>query len=836
MRVNKARLSSPLNHSRIRSQTLNSTSTSATSHELEQPPVGSAMATAPAAHSMKYRYLGNSGLLVSRLSFGSWVTFDGNFGFDAAYDIMVKAYKSGVNFFDNAEGYATGKSETIMGQVVQKGIAEGGLVPNFDERVAKTDQLKPIAEELGCSVAQLAIAWCVSNENVSTVILGASNIRQLEENLKANDVVDKLTPEVKARIDAIVQFVPEPVKNDQWAGVRNKFLAQHTRGDDSDRASRVEKCEAVVALIEPSQHAIGGVARGKVRTLHSSRTSTGASHSEASQQLMRYRRASIARSVQNVIRASDIYFYPPSQKYRKTQRKVVWLHHHDLHTQQAAPTRVMASFVLPGGAGARMTTRAVDKLQADRRKQEAEHAALQRFSQVTALQTMHNQADEGVRARRRANHAAQLSAERMFEESAAQAAAQQQRARREAQQNAQLAHALESAAREQEQRAREAQRVCEASEELRELEALLQTAYLNKDRAAQQLEREALEARERSRAAAIEQQMEYDRQRALVEQQNRELVKRADAVHAKLGLQEQMLQRQDLRREAQSEADAERAKVEQLVKQIELEDAHELARRQQQRDAARELIDRSQSERDALARQREQEQRRQDDDIVAYTRRVEARAAAARAASATRKAHEDAAFRVVEAEIQAKRREDEQVEQLRDELWEEEMLQKKRQQEDATAAAKARAKDEMMASNALQLRLKQELVARQQAEEDAFNAALQLKFQSEARREMELAAFRRRQKEAFKDEIARHNALKQQMLVDALERERRERELQEREEAHRRRIVEQAKQRLLQEHADVLHDFLPRALQLPRPSSSSSSSSGSSSSRRSAFR
>ncbi|GAB9473873.1 K+ channel protein, partial [Globisporangium polare] len=76
-------------------------------------------------HSMKYRYLGNSGLLVSTLSFGSWVTFDGNFGFEAAYDIMVKAFASGVNFFDNAESYAFGKSETIMGQVIQKGIAEG---------------------------------------------------------------------------------------------------------------------------------------------------------------------------------------------------------------------------------------------------------------------------------------------------------------------------------------------------------------------------------------------------------------------------------------------------------------------------------------------------------------------------------------------------------------------------------------------------------------------------------------------------------------------------------------------------------------------------------------
>ncbi|KAF1317655.1 K+ channel protein, partial [Globisporangium splendens] len=82
------------------------------------------MAT-PAKHNMKYRYLGNSGLLVSTLSFGSWVTFDGDFGTDVAYDIMVKAFEGGVNFFDNAEGYPAGKSEEIMGQVVQKGIQNG---------------------------------------------------------------------------------------------------------------------------------------------------------------------------------------------------------------------------------------------------------------------------------------------------------------------------------------------------------------------------------------------------------------------------------------------------------------------------------------------------------------------------------------------------------------------------------------------------------------------------------------------------------------------------------------------------------------------------------------
>uniref|UniRef100_K3WXH9 NADP-dependent oxidoreductase domain-containing protein n=1 Tax=Globisporangium ultimum (strain ATCC 200006 / CBS 805.95 / DAOM BR144) TaxID=431595 RepID=K3WXH9_GLOUD len=348
----------------------------------------------PATHNMKYRYLGNSGLLVSRLSFGSFVTFDGHFDINQAYDIMIKAYQGGVNFFDNAEGYGWGKSEQVMGEVIQHGIKNGvwtredlvvstkifmgakgmdagpndmglnrkhiiegtkaslkrfgfdyvdvifchrseastpteeivramnfvieqgralywgtsewtshniieaceiadrlGLIrpiveqpqyhifersrvdfdyvnlykkykyglttwsplafgiltgkysngipegtrlanvmvrgmmqTNLDERIAKADKLKEIADELDCSLAQLTIAWRASNTNVSTVIIGASSIRQLEENLKANEVIDKITPEIKARIDEIAQFVPKVVENDPYSYARTKWL------------------------------------------------------------------------------------------------------------------------------------------------------------------------------------------------------------------------------------------------------------------------------------------------------------------------------------------------------------------------------------------------------------------------------------------------------------------------------------------------------------------------------------------------------------------------------------------------------------------------------------
>ena len=69
---------------------------------------------------MEYRFLGNTGLKVSSLSLGAWVTFGDQLDVDAAYQIMKEAYDHGVNFFDNAEAYAAGQAEVVMGKVLKK--------------------------------------------------------------------------------------------------------------------------------------------------------------------------------------------------------------------------------------------------------------------------------------------------------------------------------------------------------------------------------------------------------------------------------------------------------------------------------------------------------------------------------------------------------------------------------------------------------------------------------------------------------------------------------------------------------------------------------------------
>jgi voltage-dependent potassium channel beta subunit len=316
--------------------------------------------------TMNYRRLGRSGLKISELSFGSWVTYGNQMDEGRARECMAAAFDAGVNFFDNAEVYAKGESETIMGAALKKlgwrrssyvistkfywGMYDGpnekntlnrkylmqaidgslsrlaldyvdlvfchradpdtpieetvyamhdivtsgkatywgtsewtaaeimaawqiadkhhlhkpvmeqpqynlfhrerveqeysrlyadiglgttiwsplasgmltgkynaGIPPDsrgalkgyewLSERltdaakIAVVKRLQPIAQDLSCTMAQLALAWCLKNPNVSTVITGATRVAQVHENLKALDVVPKLTSDVMARID-----------------------------------------------------------------------------------------------------------------------------------------------------------------------------------------------------------------------------------------------------------------------------------------------------------------------------------------------------------------------------------------------------------------------------------------------------------------------------------------------------------------------------------------------------------------------------------------------------------------------------------------------------------
>ncbi|KAJ3023124.1 UNVERIFIED_CONTAM: hypothetical protein HDU68_008766 [Siphonaria sp. JEL0065] len=86
--------------------------------------------------------------------------------------------------------------------------AAGLETPEGRDRLAKIEKLKPIAEKLDATLAQLALAWTIKNPNVSSVITGASRASQVTENVKALQVVPKLTPEIFAEIEAILENKP----------------------------------------------------------------------------------------------------------------------------------------------------------------------------------------------------------------------------------------------------------------------------------------------------------------------------------------------------------------------------------------------------------------------------------------------------------------------------------------------------------------------------------------------------------------------------------------------------------------------------------------------------
>ena len=73
------------------------------------------------------------------------------------------------------------------------------------QALARVERLRPIAERLECTMAQLALAWCTKNPNVSTVITGASRVEQVVQNFEALDVIDLLTEDVMEEMAVAVK-------------------------------------------------------------------------------------------------------------------------------------------------------------------------------------------------------------------------------------------------------------------------------------------------------------------------------------------------------------------------------------------------------------------------------------------------------------------------------------------------------------------------------------------------------------------------------------------------------------------------------------------------------
>jgi voltage-dependent potassium channel beta subunit len=133
--------------------------------------------------------------------------------FTKEYERVYKDYGYGTTIWSPlASGLLTGK--------YSQGIPADsrGALKGYDwlhdqltdqQKLAKVQALEPIAKELGCTLSQLALAWCLKNPFVSTVITGASRVEQVHENMKATEVAPRLTPEILERIDQILEVKKE---------------------------------------------------------------------------------------------------------------------------------------------------------------------------------------------------------------------------------------------------------------------------------------------------------------------------------------------------------------------------------------------------------------------------------------------------------------------------------------------------------------------------------------------------------------------------------------------------------------------------------------------------
>ena len=132
--------------------------------------------------------------------------------FEKEYARLFKDYGYGATTFSPlASGLLTGKYNDGIPQSSRaslKGYEWLHKHFTYPQAIAKVKALQPIAADLGCSTPQLALAWCLKNPNVSSVITGASRVEQLHENMKALDVVDKLTPDVLQKIEEVLQNKP----------------------------------------------------------------------------------------------------------------------------------------------------------------------------------------------------------------------------------------------------------------------------------------------------------------------------------------------------------------------------------------------------------------------------------------------------------------------------------------------------------------------------------------------------------------------------------------------------------------------------------------------------
>eukprot|EP01036_Dinobryon_divergens_P027471 gene27471-36249_t len=377
------------------------------------------------------------------------------------------------------------------------------------------------------------------------------------------------------------------------------------------------------------------------------------------------------------------------------------------------------------------------------------------------------------------------------------------------QQNQALASELDKDAADAERRSREIQKICEESPELRELEAMLRVAYLNKERAAQHEEKILLATREQERIQAIEDQMEQERLRAIRAESDKDKIKKAMYENQREVLQKQINDRRKQLSDAQLQIEKERKMVDEIIQRIHNEDEVDFRRRKEKQLATAQMVKAFEEQRRAELEAARESARAEDERIAAYNRAMEARSEGAAAKKQAKKDEEDRILAQIVAETEQRRREEEEFNSLRDLLWEEELEAKRTADTEARKQKQTALRRDMMAANEQIMRQKDEQRRLEAEKEARLVAAMRNKFAADEQKEREEEAARKSVKVHHMTLVEKQRQERKNMYEQERSQEMASLDEAARREEYRKKVITEARKRLLEEHAARLEGFMP---------------------------
>ena len=377
------------------------------------------------------------------------------------------------------------------------------------------------------------------------------------------------------------------------------------------------------------------------------------------------------------------------------------------------------------------------------------------------------------------------------------------------QQNQALASELDKDAADAERRAREIQKICEESPELRELEAMLRVAYLNKERATQHEEKILLATREQERIQAIEDQMEQERLRAIRAETDKDKIKKAMYENQREVLQKQINDRRKQLSDAQLQIEKERKMVDEIIERIHNEDEVDFRRRKEKQLATAQMVKAFEQQRRAELEAARERARAEDERIASYNRAMEARSEGAAAKKQAKKDEEDRILAQIVAETEQRRREEEEFTSLRDLLWEEELEAKRTADSEARKQKQTALRRDMMAANEQIMRQKEEQRRLEADKEARLVAAMRNKFAADEQKEREEEAARKSVKVHHMTLVEKQRLERKSMYEQERSQEMASLDEAARREEYRKKVITEARKRLLEEHAARLEGFMP---------------------------